>query len=161
MTEKTNTASAPTAQDIDALIDYLGQVGSMVESSIHISTARAMKARIAEMEVLKEYLSSKISHLVEALDKHNGTPCEQIHHAQEIEARDGRIAELEAALGRIDEWSRAYPLTVFPDPDFEKAHDLLQAGGMTLDSISASNRRYCVEGVGKIARAALNDGGEQ
>jgi len=72
MTEKTNTASAPTAQDIDALIDYLGQVGSMVESSIHISTARAMKARIAEMEVLKEYLSSKISHLVEALDKHNG-----------------------------------------------------------------------------------------
>jgi hypothetical protein len=151
MTEKTNTASAPTAQDIDALIDYLGQVGSMVESSIHISTARAMKARIAEMEVLKEYLSSKISHLVEALDKHNGTPCEQIHHAQEIEARDGRIAELEAALkpfaDEADNW------------DGTSATDDTPVN-VSYDDYSSSGSEFTVGDL-RAARAALKDGGEQ
>ena len=56
---------------------------------------------------------------------------------------------------RIVQWSEAYPLDVFPEPDFKRAHELLRAGGMTLDAISASNMRHVVEGVGKIARAAL------
>ena len=60
------------------------------------------------------------------------------------------------ALERIESWSRAYPLSVFPEPDFRKAAELLRAGGMTLDAISASNMRHVVEGVGKIAREALN-----
>ena len=73
-----------------------------------------------------------------------------------------RVAELEAANERQDEalnsikrWADAYPLDVFPEPDFAKAQDLLKAGGMTLDAISASNMRHVVEGVGNIARAAL------
>ena len=61
------------------------------------------------------------------------------------------------ALERIDEWSKAYPLSVFPEPDFAKAHELLKAGGMGLDAISASNMRHVVEGVGKIARTALEE----
>jgi hypothetical protein len=52
-------------------------------------------------------------------------------------------------------WSEAYPLTVFPEPDFIKARELLEAGGMTLDAISASSMRHVVEGVGKIAKEAL------
>jgi len=36
-------------EDVEALIDYLGQVGSMVESPRHISTARAMKAKIESL----------------------------------------------------------------------------------------------------------------
>jgi len=154
MTEKTNTASAPTAQDIDALIDYLGQVGSMVESSIHISTARAMKARIAEMEVLKEYLSSKISHLVEALDKHNGTPCEQIHHAQEIEARDGRIAELEAALEQIKINSEQ------PASSYAK-YGPTWTGKDGNEYEDTSSHLAFADEIHTIARAALKDGGEQ
>ena len=68
-----------------------------------------------------------------------------------------RIDDLEAALHRIVQWSEAYPLDIFPEPDFAKAHALLQAGGETLDAISASNMRHVVEGVGKIAREALKD----
>jgi len=65
-------------------------------------------------------------------------------------------AELLAeALQHIDQWSRAYPVTVFPEPDLKRAHELLTAGGMTLDAISADAMRHVVLGVGRIARDAL------
>jgi hypothetical protein len=69
---------------------------------------------------------------------------------------DERTERLEDALEQIVSWSRAYPLTIFPEPDMKKAAELLRAGGMTLDAVSASAMRHVVEGVGKIARAALD-----
>ena len=54
-------------------------------------------------------------------------------------------------------WCKAYPLTVFPEPDMEKAHKLLKAGGMTLDAISASNMRHVLTGLQRIANEALRD----
>ena len=62
---------------------------------------------------------------------------------------------LEEALQRIVQWSEAYPLDIFPEPDWKKAAALLTAGGLTLDAISASCMRHVVEGVGEIAREAL------
>ena len=64
------------------------------------------------------------------------------------------------ALVEISNWARAYPLDIFPEPDFVRVHELLAAGGITLDSVSASNMRHVVEGVGKIARAALDESEE-
>lgn len=66
-----------------------------------------------------------------------------------------RNTNLEEALQRIQQWSEAYPLAVFPEPDFKKAAELLQAGGITLDAVSASSMRHVIEGVGKIASEAL------
>lgn len=66
---------------------------------------------------------------------------------------------LREALERIEQWSRAYPLSVFPEPDLKTAAEVLKANGMTLDAISAHAMRHVVEGVGKIARAALARGG--
>jgi hypothetical protein len=63
-----------------------------------------------------------------------------------------------SALDRIVLWSEAYPIDILPKPDLEKARALLEAGGITLDSISAHCMRHVVEGVGKIARKALRDG---
>ena len=60
------------------------------------------------------------------------------------------------ALQRIEQWSKAYPLDIFPEPDFKKAAELLKAGGITLDAISASCMRHVVEHVGEIARKALH-----
>jgi hypothetical protein len=65
------------------------------------------------------------------------------------------IDKLRGALQRIEQWSDAYPLDMFPEPDLKKAAEVLKANGMTLDSISASCMRHVVEGVGKIAREAL------
>jgi multidrug resistance efflux pump len=68
-----------------------------------------------------------------------------------------QIERLEEALRRIDDWSKAYPLSVFPEPDLERAAHVLKANGMTLDAISAFTMRHCIEGVGKIARDALDE----
>lgn len=71
----------------------------------------------------------------------------------DLEEENDRLRE---ALWKIAQWAKAYPLTVFPEPDWKKVCELLEAGGMTLDRISASNMRHVVEGVGKIAQGALN-----
>ena len=72
------------------------------------------------------------------------------------EALELRIERLEDALHKIDSWSQAYPLEVFPEPDLKKARELLEAGGITLDSVSAHCMRHVVTGVGEIARVALH-----
>lgn len=68
---------------------------------------------------------------------------------------------MEAALEVISAWGNVYPLAVFPEPDFEKAARLLEAGGMTIDSVSASIIRRTIEGVVKIARDGLDEDDEQ
>ena len=68
-----------------------------------------------------------------------------------------RLDKLQSALKTIEAWSRAYPLEVFPEPDFKRAAELLSAGGMTLDAISASAMRHVVKHVGEIARTALTE----
>lgn len=50
---------------------------------------------------------------------------------------------------------RAYPVDIFPEPDLKKVRELLAAGGITLDAVSAHCMRHVVEGAGKIAREAL------
>ena len=66
-----------------------------------------------------------------------------------------RIERYEEALRRIVAWSEAYPLDIFPEPDWKKAAELLKLGGITLDAVSASCMRHVVKGVGEIARTAL------
>lgn len=68
---------------------------------------------------------------------------------------EDRIDQLEQALHKIDSWSRAYPLDIFPEPDLAKARALLEAGGITLDAISAHAMRHVVKGIGEITSAAL------
>jgi hypothetical protein len=72
-----------------------------------------------------------------------------------VERLERRIEKLEQALQELEAWSHAYPLKVFPEPDFALARQLLQAGGMSLDAISASNMRHVIESIGKIAHEAL------
>jgi len=73
----------------------------------------------------------------------------------EVAQLEQQVERLREALEEIGRWSEAYPLKIFPEPDFAKAAQLLKDGGMTLDAISASNMRHVVEGVGKIAQQAL------
>jgi hypothetical protein len=66
-----------------------------------------------------------------------------------------RIDRYEEALQRIVSWADAYPLDIFPEPDFVRARQLLALGGITLDSVSAACMRHVVDGAGEIARRAL------
>jgi len=112
-----------------------------------------------ELEMENEQLRNTLRFLAKDYDKLH-TEIDQLqryiterdhyrHQWTEGQAENDRLQE---ALRRIEEWSRAYPLSVFPEPDLAKARALLEAGGMTLDAISAHAMRHVVDGVGKIAR---------
>ncbi|KKK66632.1 hypothetical protein LCGC14_2962170, partial [marine sediment metagenome] len=66
-------------------------------------------------------------------------------------------AKLQEALERIKTWSEAYPLKAFPKPDLKKAREVLEAAGMTLDSISADAMRHVINGVKNIVEQALKE----
>ena len=61
---------------------------------------------------------------------------------------------------QIKGWCEAYPISVFPEPDFGKAHEVLKANGMTLDAISASNMKHVITQVQKMIDAAIRARGE-
>ena len=70
-----------------------------------------------------------------------------------------RIDDLEEALRRIRDWSEAYPPDIFTpmtSADCQAAHEVLKEHGMTIDRISAHAIRHALDGIGKIASAALN-----
>ena len=71
--------------------------------------------------------------------------------------KDKKIERLREVLEDFVSWSEAYPTDIFSVPDYKKAHELLLAGGMTLDSISASIMRRATEMIGKRSRAALEE----
>jgi hypothetical protein len=75
--------------------------------------------------------------------------------ADEIEMLERERDALREALHSIVQWADAYPLTVFPEPNLKRAAIVLEEHGMTLDAISAHAMRHALEGVGKLARAAL------
>jgi hypothetical protein len=86
---------------------------------------------------------------------------------EELRSDNRRIAiqneAMDIVLHRIISWCDAYPLDVFPEPDFKKARELLEAGGITLDSVSASNMRHVINGFRELAQAAISavqDGAE-
>jgi len=60
------------------------------------------------------------------------------------------IDDLQAKMHRIVTWIDAYPLKIFPEPDFEKARAVLKQNGMTLDAISASSMRHVLTGLKRI-----------
>lgn len=72
-----------------------------------------------------------------------------------VSGLNARVDRLEEALQRISDWAKAYPLDVFPEPDFKKVHEALQAANLSLDCVSASNMRHVITQVGDIANTAL------
>jgi hypothetical protein len=66
-----------------------------------------------------------------------------------------REERFEKALQRLLHWSRVYSRDVFPEPDWEKAGELLKAGGISIDVIRLHCMRNVMERVGQIAREAL------
>lgn len=74
-----------------------------------------------------------------------------------LELETAENETLTDALKQIRTWASAYPLAIFPEPDFVKAAAVLKENGMTLDAISASNMRHVLDGVMRIVDAALGE----
>jgi hypothetical protein len=74
---------------------------------------------------------------------------------EQLEKLELENEKLREALHKIKSWAEAYPIEVFPEPDFELARKLLNAEGITLDAISASNMRHVLKGVKNIIGGVL------
>ena len=46
---------------------------------------------------------------------------------------------------QLKTWREAYPLSIFPTPDWEKVRDALEINGLTLDAVSAANIRHAIK----------------
>lgn len=92
-----------------------------------------------------------------AMEFWNTRPLEDaaIARAEKAEARADRY---EQALHEIDTWAKAYPLDVFPEPDFKQVREVLSAAGIAIDQVSASNMRHVITGVARIVENALKGG---
>ncbi len=58
--------------------------------------------------------------------------------------------DVEDKLNKIKDWCGAYPLGVFPEPDFKKAGQVLKDNGISLDTITGSNMRHLLKGIQNI-----------
>jgi hypothetical protein len=89
---------------------------------------------------------------------HGQAPRDDELMVEEITLLRERSSRMEEALRRIAQWSEAYPLPVFPEPDdayYAKAHEVLRDNGMALDRLSAAAMRHVITQVGKIAKDSL------
>lgn len=59
-----------------------------------------------------------------------------------------RIEALEDCLHKIQNWCKAYPLTIFTEPDWKEVKEKL--GDTLLTQVSGSNMRHVVTGIQAI-----------
>jgi hypothetical protein len=52
----------------------------------------------------------------------------------------------------IEEWARAYPTDVFPEPDFKAVDAALRDRGLSLSCVSAANMRHVITRVAEKLR---------
>jgi plasmid maintenance system antidote protein VapI len=57
----------------------------------------------------------------------------------------------------LTDWLAAYSLDIFPEPDIKKARELLGAGGMTVDAISATMGRHVLKRVIEFTDSDMED----
>lgn len=158
--------------DIDVLLTRLDAAGNL--PIVRATTMRQAAAALRELRDENARLRGpcESEHPGCAFCMAAGTPvaagcvcprCGDRTPTHEFRAACARIAELEREqdalldeMQKIVQWADAYPLDNFPEPDWAMAAEVLKSNGMTLDSISASNMRHVVDGVGRIARNAID-----
>lgn len=74
--------------------------------------------------------------------------------ASEAEALRAEVERYEDVLHKIKQWSEAYPIEVFPEPDLERANEVLKADGISLGAISAKAMRHVITRIQAIVDAA-------
>jgi len=106
------------------------------------------------------YIDTLLSAYKRARGKHAIEKQNAIHYKAMFEQAESERDEFrrdaedkDEVLQRIKQWCEAYPIDIFPEPDFKKAHEVLTANGMTLDAISASSMRHVVTQISKMIAA--------
>ena len=122
------------------------------ELPVRVASQRALKKIITEVVELESELAEHDAYYRKVV---NGECAPDEKHCTCVPVLRKEIEVLREGHQDIITWGKAYPLTVFPEPDLKRVHKLLKAGGMTIDAVSASAMRHVLKGVVKIAQDAL------
>jgi hypothetical protein len=60
-------------------------------------------------------------------------------------------------FGLLKNWTEAYPLEVFPEPDLKLARKLLEDGGVNYSALNVYAMRHVINGVKRIIDEALKE----
>lgn len=132
----------------DAVTDIYNRAYEAVMNSMDVKTGKTYCAYCGAEYPLDDNAAAQVSEHIKTCEKHP------------MRAAEARAERYEDALQQIHNWAIAYPLDVFPEPDFKRVREVLEAAGITLDSVSASNMRYVICGVERIVEEALKGGEE-
>lgn len=84
-------------------------------------------------------------------------PAELTRLRARADKAEDRAERFKNALQELQQWVNAYPLDIYPEPNFRLAAKVLTDAGLSLDAISASNMRHVLTRVEEITRAVLNE----
>jgi len=150
------------------LITALGMVGGEVYGQLQAATAACIVSQWNDQQTSVEAIHAMIDRAIELRDSESSTEyimCDDsgeytrtLHETGGCDWRCPYCAEDNAslvktqqeALHRLQSWIDAYPLDVFPEPNFKAVADVLRDNGISLDAVSASNFRHVLKGVSEI-----------
>jgi hypothetical protein len=139
----------------------------VAEARLHKDRLKLL-GRIGELTLEIKQLEAKLKQqadIASGLEKFLAKATQEIKHLEQVNSSSAEIVKQQAeqienkkdALVKIQNWAKAYPLEVFPEPDFKKVAEVLKAAGISLDTVSASNMRHVINGVKKIVEQALKE----
>lgn len=76
---------------------------------------------------------------------------------KECDALRAENERLKEAIELLQNWVKAYPLDMFPEPDLKLARKLLTDGGVSYDALNVYSMRHVINGVGRIIDEALKE----
>ena len=134
--------------------DSVVHFAELVRADERSSWPAEMEAMERQVNILTDALAQERDRL--KWDVHScGPTCNRYACVAVREAVQAEREHYDALFESIKNWCEAYPISVFPEPDFKKAHEVLKANGMTLDAISASNMKHVITQVQKMIDTAI------
>jgi hypothetical protein len=117
--------------------------------SITVERREELEERVKELRAkIKGYTDG--THALVGIKEYAEAQALAIEQAERIK----ELEEMEDCHQKILNWIDAYPLEIFPEPDFEAVRFALASKGITVDSVSASNMRHVLKGIKEIIDSA-------
>lgn len=103
---------------------------------------KALHVRITELVEQADAAYAPYRERVEAFRAERDSAVEALDKTRE------RLHDAEEVIAKVDNWARAYPLDVFPEPDIARCAELLNTGGQSIERLAAYARRGAIEWIG-------------
>ena len=75
----------------------------------------------------------------------------------DIDKLQAENEKLKEAIELLQNWVKAYPLDMFPEPDLKLARKLLEDGDVNYSALNVYAMRHVINGVRRIIDEALNE----